>query len=147
MKTPTPYERGFYDGSRGLSATYYPPQTGNPADDYQRGFREGGCERDKLNNRPINPALKITDTAATADKWEPQFSPWRHGGWYVDNLRYPSGAVGCVSRNYPDKKWRIVCDPRPFEERPTFPNRIAAAHGERALIAAVTSGAEIASRL
>ena len=67
--------------------------------------------------------------------WTPQFSPWRHGGWYVDNLSYPSGAVGCVSRNYPDKKWRIVCDPRPFDERPTFPNRIAAAFGERDLIA------------
>ena len=72
--------------------------------------------------------------AGTTAQWQPEFSPWRHGGWYVDNLRYPSGAVGCVSRNYPDKKWRIVCDPRPFGSQPTFPNRIAAAFGERELI-------------
>ena len=65
--------------------------------------------------------------------WEPVFSPWRHGGWYVDNLQYPSGAVGCVSRNYPDGKWRIVCDER--DVKPTFPNRRAAAFGERDLIA------------
>lgn len=44
--------------------------------------------------------------------WQPQFTPWRHGGWYVSNIYYPSGACGCVSNNYPDKKWRIVCDPR-----------------------------------
>ena len=50
------------------------------------------------------------------------YSPWRHGGWYVDNIRYPSGAVGCVSRNYRDRKWRIVCDPRPLPRlRPIRP--------------------------
>lgn len=58
------------------------------------------------------------------------YSHWRHGGWYVHNVRYPSGAIGCVSRNYEDRKWRIVCDPRPFEERPTFKNRDAAALAE-----------------
>ena len=67
--------------------------------------------------------------------WQPTFSPWRHGGWYVDNLQYPSGAVGCVSRNYPDKKWRIACDPRPFDKQPTFKTRVDAAFGERELIA------------
>src|SRR4051812_29399717 len=50
------------------------------------------------------------------------YSKWRHGGWYVHNVRYPSGAIGCVSRNYEDGKWRIACDPRPFEEQPTFRN-------------------------
>lgn len=69
-----------------------------------------------------------------SDNWQPEFSQWRHGGWYVDNLRYPSGAVGCVSRNYDDHKWRIVCDPRPFAEQPTFKSRVAAAFGERELI-------------
>lgn len=64
-----------------------------------------------------------------------QYSPWRHGGWYVDNVRYPSGACGCVSRNYSDGKWRIVCDPRPFEERPSFRTRDEAAKAERDMIA------------
>lgn len=71
----------------------------------------------------------------TRKQSEFDYSPWRHGGWYVGNVRYPSGAVGCVSRNYPDKKWRIACDPRPFEEQPTFKCRDDAARAERELIA------------
>lgn len=62
----------------------------------------------------------------------PQFtySKWRHGGWYVGQVRYPSGACGCVSRNYEDGKWRIVCDDRPFDERPAFATREEAARAE-----------------
>jgi len=63
------------------------------------------------------------------------YSPWRHGGWYT-NVRHPSGACGCVSRNYDDGKWRIVCDPRPFEARPTFKTRDEAAQAEADLIEA-----------
>jgi hypothetical protein len=64
------------------------------------------------------------------------YSPWRHGGWYVDNVRYPSGAAGCVSRNYPDRKWRIACDDRPDAfERFTYRTRDEAAAAERDLIA------------
>lgn len=62
------------------------------------------------------------------------YSPWRHGGWYVHEVRYPSGACGCVSRNYPDGKWRIACDPRPFEQQPTFRTRDEAAAAEYALV-------------
>ena len=62
------------------------------------------------------------------------YSPWRHGGWYVDNIRYPSGAVGCVSRNYRDRKWRIVCDPRRFEQQPTFKSRQEEAMAEWNLV-------------
>ena len=60
--------------------------------------------------------------------WTPTYSPWRHGGWYVDNVHYPSGAVGCVSRNYADRKWRIACDERDGDH--TYPNRDAAARAE-----------------
>jgi hypothetical protein len=63
------------------------------------------------------------------EEWTPEYSPWRHGGWYVDNVRYPGGAVGCVSRNYPDKKWRVVCNTLGGA---VFPNRDAAARAERA---------------
>lgn len=59
------------------------------------------------------------------------YSKWRHGGWYVDNVRYPSGAVGCVSRNYDDGKWRIVCDKR--ANPPTYASRDAAAAAEDAI--------------
>lgn len=67
--------------------------------------------------------------------WQPEYSPWRHGGWYVHNVRYPTGAVGCVSRNYSDRKWRIVCDDREgsYPDGPddhTYPNRDAAARAE-----------------
>lgn len=63
--------------------------------------------------------------------WLPVYEPWRHGGWYVTNIRYQSGACGCVSRNYPDRKWRIVC----AEGRGTFRTRDEAALAERALAA------------
>jgi len=77
-------------------------------------------------------------TAPPTD-WRPEFSRWRHGGWYVDNVRYPSGAVGCVSRNYPDRKWRIVCDGRngsdDLREHITFTSREEAARAEYVLAA------------
>jgi hypothetical protein len=79
------------------------------------------------------PSNNLTPTAAQ-DNWEPAYSPWRHGGWYVNNIHYPSGAVGCVSRNFPDRKWRIVCDDRPnAHEKYTYANRDAAAQAEREL--------------
>lgn len=59
------------------------------------------------------------------------YSPWRKGGWYVDNVRYPSGACGCVSRNYADGKWRIACHPRAsYDDAPTFKTRDEAALAE-----------------
>jgi len=73
-------------------------------------------------------ALSVLDSFA--------YSPWRRGGWRVDNIRWPNGGCGCVSRNYEDRKWRIVCDPRPFETQPTFKARAAAALGEWRLIQA-----------
>jgi hypothetical protein len=72
-------------------------------------------------------AQKMSETEAALSAFEPEFAPWRHGGWYVTNVHYPSGAVGCVSRNYPDGKWRIACD-HPHDE--TFPTRDAAARAE-----------------
>jgi len=63
-----------------------------------------------------------------------EYSQWRHGGWYVHNVRYQNGACGCVSNNYDDKKWRIVCDPQPFEETPTFETRDEAAMAELLLV-------------
>jgi hypothetical protein len=65
---------------------------------------------------------------ATETTWTPEYERWRHGGWYVTNVTYPSGAVGCVSNNYPDRKWRIACG-RPESE--TYPSRDAAARAER----------------
>lgn len=77
-------------------------------------------------------------TTAPLETFQPQYDRWRHGGWYVVNVRYPSGACGCVSRNYADRKWRIVCDKRPgsFPGGPndhTYPNRDAAARAEHEL--------------
>jgi hypothetical protein len=75
-----------------------------------------------------------TDTTADVP-WAPAYEPWRQGGWYVTNVHWPNGAVGCVSRNYADGRWRIVCDPRPFAAAPTFSTRDEAACAERDLIA------------
>ncbi len=77
--------------------------------------------------------------ATKTDAWTPSYTRWRHGGWYVSNLVYPSGSRGCVSQNYPDGRWRIVCDKRRRDlNEPgdfTYPSRDAAARAERDLIA------------
>lgn len=76
---------------------------------------------------------------SAADHFE--YSAWRHGGWYVANVRYPSGACGCVSRNYVDRKWRIVCDARPnAHERWTYRTRDEAAHAELKLVSKAKAG-------
>lgn len=84
-------------------------------------------------NATLAEARAAAAEHAPGDNWVPEYSPWRHGGWYVDNVSYPSKAIGCVSRNYADKQWRIVCDTRPFETAPTFPSRDDAARAEFAL--------------
>lgn len=80
------------------------------------------------------------DQNAAPSNWTPVFSRWRHGGWYVDNVHFPQGHVGCVSRNYPDHKWRIVCDERRRELGEegdfTYRSRDDAAKAEYALAAA-----------
>jgi|HubBroStandDraft_6_1064221.scaffolds.fasta_scaffold751624_2 hypothetical protein len=65
---------------------------------------------------------------APAPVFQPEYEPWRHGGWYVTNVHYPSGACGCVSRNYPDRKWRIVGHDEPGSI--TYATRDAAAKAE-----------------
>lgn len=72
-----------------------------------------------MSATPATPS--DTPSAFTYDRW-------RHGGWYVLEVRYPGGAIGCVSRNYPDRKWRIVCDRRPGDI--TYRSRDAAARAE-----------------
>jgi len=73
-------------------------------------------------------SMSITPAFQSSAQAQFTYSRWRHGGWYVHEVRYPSGAIGCVSRNYPDGKWRIACDERP--DSPTFPSRDAAARAE-----------------
>lgn len=94
-----------------------------------------GCNQERATAR----AHTIVDPNSPLD-----YSPWRHGGWYVGAVRYPSGACGCVSRNYTDKKWRIVCG-RPDDE--TFPNRDAAARAEQAIALAEYTPERIAAEL
>jgi hypothetical protein len=78
----------------------------------------------------------------STESWQAIYSRWRHGGWYVHNVRYPSGACGCVSNNYPDRKWRIACDNRRRQlGHPgdyTYPSRDAAARAERDLVNELT---------
>lgn len=79
--------------------------------------------------------MTTTATATPPADWTPSYSRWRHGGWYVDNVRYVTGAVGCVSRNFHDRKWRIVCHHLPFAQQPTFATRDQAAAAEYAYAA------------
>jgi hypothetical protein len=74
---------------------------------------------------------EIADFVAPDPDFEPEYESWRHGGWYVDGVRHKNGGTGCVSRNYPDRKWRIVCDSRDGDH--TYKNRDEAARAEYAL--------------
>lgn len=74
---------------------------------------------------------KSNSSVETIKNWKPVYEPWRHGGWYVINVPYPSGAAGCVSRNYDDGKWRVVCESS-FGEGRTFATRNEAAYAELA---------------
>jgi hypothetical protein len=47
--------------------------------------------------------------ARTTLNFVADYQKWRHGGWYNHAATYPNGATGCVSNNYPDKRWRIQC--------------------------------------
>ena len=60
--------------------------------------------------------------------WEPTYSQ-ANGGWYVNNLRYPSGAVGHVAKGA-GGGWAIVCHPDAGE----FATRDAAARAEYRLV-------------
>jgi hypothetical protein len=93
------------------------------------------------DTEPLDPHLfldsadgeEICDEALQDPEQPPErfdYSRWRHGGWYVHNVTYPTGACGCVSNNYEDRKWRIACDLRPFDKQPTFKNRDEAAKAE-----------------
>ena len=108
----------------------------NDADDVYRLTASGAAFLAALTRLPARPAC----LAPCPEDWRPVFSPWRHGGWYVENVVYPSRAIGCVSRTYPDRRWRIACDPRcsdlGAEGDFTFPTRDAAARAEYQLAAA-----------
>lgn len=74
---------------------------------------------------------EIADFVAPDPDFEPAYTSWRHGGWYVHGVSHRNGGIGCVSRNYPDRKWRIVCDSRDGEH--TYRSRDEAARAEYAL--------------
>jgi hypothetical protein len=61
--------------------------------------------------------------------WKPEFEPWRQGTWLVKDVDFPDGTRACVSSDYPDGKWRIICD----ESFTPYPTRDAAARGARTL--------------
>jgi hypothetical protein len=74
---------------------------------------------------------EIADFVAPDPDFEPVYERWRHGGSYVLGVRHKNGGIGCVSRNYPDRKWRIVCDSRRGDH--TYGSRDEAARAEYAL--------------
>ena len=74
---------------------------------------------------------EIGDFVAPDPDFEPVYERWRHGGWYVLGVRHKNGGIGCVSRNYPDRRWRIVCDSRHGDH--TYGSRDDAARAEYAL--------------
>jgi hypothetical protein len=79
----------------------------------------------------FHESKEIGDFVAPDPVFEPEYEAWRHGRWYVIGVRHKNGGVGCVSRNYPDGMWRIVCDSR--DGAHTYKTRDEAARAEYAL--------------
>lgn len=73
-------------------------------------------------------------------KWIPQYEKWRHGGYYVTNLRYPDGAVGCVAK-LANGKWAIACPPYHGVEPLQFSTRDDAANAEFYIVKAKAGAA------
>lgn len=79
--------------------------------------------------------FNVSEALDESAAWEPLFSKWSGGGWYVANVQYPEGSVGCVCYSFDESTWRIVCDPRAgSDEEVTFKTRKEAAHAERMLV-------------
>jgi hypothetical protein len=76
-------------------------------------------------------------------QWRPEFRPaGRSGAYFVTNVRYRNGRLGCVIRHWRDHhRWRILADTR--LGAPTYPSKVAAAAAERELAenTPVTGGA------
>lgn len=65
-------------------------------------------------------------------------SQWQEGGWELKGIYFPDRRRCFVSRNYPDKRWRIVADPRATSsgnEGATYPTRESAIRAARCLCA------------
>lgn len=93
--------------------------------------REGETHNE-WSERVNRPARIARRARMEATDWEPTYSPWRHGGHYVDNLVYPDGAVGCIvsPRNSPSGKFQIACGSWEIVSE-TYSTRKAAAFAER----------------
>jgi hypothetical protein len=74
---------------------------------------------------------QIDDLVAPDPGFEPSFTRRRRGGWYVHGVVHPDGAVGCVSDQHPDGRWRIVSDSRDGDH--SYESRDEAARAEYAL--------------
>lgn len=101
----------------------------NPQDDYERKFPETSTKNKANTLRRFHAFRRAFESGV----WTPTYSPWRHGGSYVDNIVYPSGAVGCIAsaRHTASKQFEIACPPSwPGDQ---FKTRDAAAYAEAQL--------------
>lgn len=113
--TPTPAEQAWID---------------TPQDDYERKFPDLA----RLNKSNLLPRYRRFAARVESGEWTPVYSYWRHGGSYVDNLPYPSGAVGCIAsaRRTHSGRFELACPPADAEWTGprTFRTRDAAARAE-----------------
>lgn len=97
-----------------------------PQDDYERKYPETSAKNKANNLRRYHNFRR----AFEAGEWVPAYSHWRHGGSYVDNIVYPSGAAGCIAsaRHTTSGRFEIACPPSRYEGG--FKTRDAAAYAE-----------------
>lgn len=66
--------------------------------------------------------------------WRPRFAKSRYGGYFITNLYYPDGAVGCIvsARHTASGKFELACPPAGYDKK--FRTRKEAAYAELALV-------------
>lgn len=103
-----------------------------PRDNYDRKYPETS----RTNRENTLRRYRLFRDQFEAGTWEPMYSPWRHGGSYVDNIVHVSGAVGCIAsdRHTTSGRFEIACPPEGHAE--TYKTRRAAAIAEAELVLA-----------
>lgn len=94
------------------------------------GYEEKYPELARENHARAVKRYRAFRDAIDAGTWTPAYDYWRHGGSYVTNVVYPSGAVGCIAsaRHSRSGRFEIACAPAGHDE--TYRTRDAAARAE-----------------
>lgn len=104
----------------------------------ERGFTDYDARRPDIPREDRERALiRYRTFRAEIDSgtWKPSYSRWEHGGSYVNNVVYPSGAVGCISspRHTGSGRYEIAFAPEDHNETDASRGEAARAEAQLAI--------------